>query len=193
MTAGKDGTACHSRSDGTRPVALRRSPGSPRQPDTTRRRRTRLRLITESELAQTLVFLAEYVDRMNTLHNALPDDPATLQIMERGWLSKYAYQVCVLERRFSRQRSQEIVTAILSMVPTPDASILLRVNEAILRTRIAARPMISDDAYWSFLRRADELMVGAVADGYDALVIDTSNMTVEDVARVALPVVSALR
>jgi thymidylate kinase len=149
--------------------------------------------IAESELAQTLAFLAEYADRMNALYGESLGDSTTLHIVERGWLSKYAYQVCVLERRFSPRESHEVVTAILSMIPKPDASILLRVNEASLRTRIAARSTVVDDAYLSFLRRADELMVAAVAHGHDALVIDTSDMTVEEVTTAALPLVYATR
>jgi thymidylate kinase len=149
--------------------------------------------IAQSELAQTLVFLAEHAERMNALSAESLSDSTTLQIVERGWLSKYAYQVCVLERRFSSRQSHEVVTAILSMIPSPDASILLRVDEKVLRTRIVGRTAVVDDAYFSFLRRADELMVAAVSNGYDALVIDTSDMTAEEVTTAALPFVRAAR
>ncbi len=61
--------------------------------------RTRPHFIAESELAQSLLFLAEYADRVDHLSRRIARSPREISILERGWLSKYSYQVSVLQRR----------------------------------------------------------------------------------------------
>lgn len=142
--------------------------------------------ISESELAQSLLFLAEYADRVDALRRELAIDPTIVLVAERGWLSKYAYQVCVLERRFAAAVADQLVTTVLSMTPKEDASILLRASETTLQERLRARPTVLDEAYLSFLRRADELMVSAAKRNSQVLVLDTTDMTPSEVTSAAM-------
>jgi dTMP kinase len=143
-------------------------------------------LIARSRLAQSLLFLAEYCDHMESVR--LQDSAASaVIIMERGWLSKYSYQVCVLEAVFGYSRAHDLVSGILSAMPQPDASILLRVSPEVMRKRLRTRGIPVDNDFLEFVQRADELMVKAVAEGYPALVIETGDLTPDQIADIAMP------
>jgi thymidylate kinase len=142
-------------------------------------------LIARSRLAQSLLFLAEYSDHMESVR--LHEPSGTVIIMERGWLSKYSYQVCVLEGVLGYSRAHDLVAGILSAIPQPDASILLRVSLDVMQKRLRTRGIPVHNQFLEFVQRADELMVQAVQEGYPALVVDTSDLTPGQIADIAIP------
>lgn len=147
--------------------------------------RTRPHFIAESELAQSLLFLAEYADRVDHLMRGIARSPHDIRILERGWLSKYSYQVSVLQRRYPYEQARSVVADILSLIPSPDRTILLTASESALRQRLSARTVVIDDAYFAFLRDAERTMTEAVADGFGAFVLDTSSLSALEVADAA--------
>jgi thymidylate kinase len=145
--------------------------------------------IAESELAQSLLFLAEYADRIHSADRGRSQYP--IQIVERGWLSKYAYQACVLERVMTSAQARSLVSEILRAGPQPDSAILLRASEQTIRERVHDRNIVIDSDFIGFLERADQLMLGLVDAGYPALIIDTSFRTPEEVASIAIPYIQS--
>jgi thymidylate kinase len=143
--------------------------------------------IARSEVSQSLLFLSEYAERMAALAGTAPIDAANMTVVERGWLSKYSYQVCVLDRLMAHSRAHKLVADILSVIPQPDASVLLRVAEDVMVDRLRKREVQVDRAFRMFVARADALMLTAVRGGYPAFVIDTSFLTPEGVADLAIP------
>jgi thymidylate kinase len=143
-------------------------------------------LIARSRLAQSLLFLAEYCDHMESARLQEPAADAVI-IMERGWLSKYSYQVCVLESTLGYSRAHNLVAGILSAMPQPDASVLLRVSPEVMQKRLRTRGIPVDSHFMDFVQRADELMAKAVQEGHPALVIDTSDRTPGQIADIAIP------
>lgn len=143
-------------------------------------------LIARSRLAQSLLFLAEYCDHMES---ARLQEPAAgvVTVMERGWLSKYSYQVCVLESVLGYSPAHNLIAGILSSMPQPDASVLLRVSPEVMQKRLLTRGIPIDAHFLEFVQRADDLMIKAVQEGYPALVIDTSDRTPDQIADIAIP------
>jgi dTMP kinase len=143
--------------------------------------------IARSELAQTLLFLAEHVERIESAFGGEPVPDDALFIVERGWLSKYSYQVCVLERTLPQAQASSLVKSILDLLPVPDASILLRVNQEVMTERLAERKTTIDPQFIAFVSRADQIMYENTATDQRGLVIDTSNLTPDEVADIAVP------
>lgn len=147
--------------------------------------------ISKSEMAQSLLFLSEYAERIEAISQESASAHKPLRIIERGHLSKYSYQTCVLERRFSPQQAHDLVTAILDMIPRPDATILLRVSQDTLVRRLSNRTVPVDPKFLSFLARADNLMFDAIPKYHPTLVIDTSALTPKDVVELAVPFIKS--
>lgn len=146
---------------------------------------TKPHFIAESELAQSLLFLAEYVERCELIARTPESSSRGVVFLERGWLSKYSYQVNVLERRYSHERSSRLVLEILNMIAKPDFTILLTASESALRRRLRGREVVVDANHVDFLKRSELLMLRAIEEGFDAFVIDTSSLSAKEVADAA--------
>jgi thymidylate kinase len=148
--------------------------------------------ITQCEVAQSLLFLSEYAERMDALHRDNLRD-ANIRVVERGWLSKYSYQVCVLERVLPPAQARQLVADILRVIPQPDAAILMRVSQDEMTHRLQTRDFAVTDDFLSFITRADELMLEAVAGGYPAQIIDTTQRTPTEIADIIIPYIASFK
>jgi len=134
--------------------------------------------ISKSPLGQSLVFLGDFVETFEArVRPAL--DAGSIVITDRGWLTKYSYQVAVLETVMPHQEADALVRQILDHVPTPDLTICLTAPAPIIRARIVERDGSCDDERLSFILRAREAEVARMSTPphFTKVEIDTNRAT----------------
>ena len=136
--------------------------------------------IARSTLAQSLLFLAEFTDRIET---AIAEESNEILIVDRGYWSKYVYQELVLGASYSRKSVATILDGIFLELPPPSTTILLTASSDVLKTRLLERGEEVDRERSGFMDEAQARLLDLVPD--DALVIDTSACSPADVLNAA--------
>lgn len=94
--------------------------------------------ISHSPVGQSLVFLGDFIELFESEIAPALRDGRTV-VTDRGWVSKYAYQRSVLERRLPGQEADDLLRRLLSHVPQPDLTILLEAPLPVVQQRLVAR------------------------------------------------------
>lgn len=141
--------------------------------------------ISKSPLGQSLLFLAEFCERVDVeILPALRDE--RIVIHDRGWLSKYAYQHAVLEPALGIDGARGLLDAVFASIRRPELTIHLHAPEDVIVERLIGRDGHCDNARVDFISRAEAAMrqgasrLGRVRD------FDTSRIDVAELARVVV-------
>lgn len=121
-------------------------------------------LISISPMGQSLNFLGDFYEVY-----ARFIEPRLMQgqrvVSDRGQVSKYAYQVTVLERSLGFERAARLVYGILAEMPRPSFVVYLRAPFDLLASRIVSRGESCSDERIAFMRRADEIALEYLESG----------------------------
>jgi len=110
--------------------------------------------VSSSEIGQSLSFLGDFFELVETF--VIPARAAGLTVVsDRGWLSKYAYQLVVLEGGLGTARATTLLDSVLSLMPTPDVTIYLTASRPELFRRLSARDGSCSPERLAFMERAD--------------------------------------
>lgn len=138
-------------------------------------------LISASEFGQSLVFLGEFWERYEEL--ILPALRfESLVVTDRGYLSKAVYQQVVIGRVHGDDVARRVVEAIMEPMARPSRTVLLTADMDSLHSRVRGRGETSDAARESFWRLAQRAMQTFGPDVGHRIEIDTSSLSVSEVA-----------
>jgi thymidylate kinase len=96
--------------------------------------------ISRSILGQSLLFLADYAEIAQS--TMMIDDPAIKVVFQdRGFLSKFVYQLVVLQDGMGEQRARKLLSVIMDELPRPDVTVFLDAPMSVIESRLRlARP-----------------------------------------------------
>ena len=80
--------------------------------------------ISHSPLGQSLLFLADHADLAEMAFEWRHSEPGIV-LQDRGYLSKFVYQLLVLQGSMGTQRAARLLDTLMSHIPRPDVTILL--------------------------------------------------------------------
>ncbi len=111
--------------------------------------------ISESLLEQSLLFLADFFRIYDSI--VLPAiRNKHIVISDRGYASKYVYQMLVLSSAFDPKQVKVILDSLFNMISTPSLSLLLTCNESTQIKRLIERDGHCDDDRIKFIRKANQ-------------------------------------
>jgi thymidylate kinase len=118
--------------------------------------------ISVSALGQSLVFLGDFVELYEAeIRPSL--SKGMVVVSDRGWVSKYAYQMAVLETSMTSGEAHGVLLEILRRVQIPDLSICLTAPLPVIRERLIARDGHCDDGRSAFIVRAETALHRGIA------------------------------
>lgn len=95
--------------------------------------------ISRSFVGQSLLFLADYAELAAT--RTMTGGPAEIVLQDRGFISKFVYQLLVLREDIGTLRARDLVSAIMAELPQPDVTVLLDAPIEVIEARLrVARP-----------------------------------------------------
>lgn len=121
--------------------------------------RTSPHYISQSRVAQSLVFLGDFFE-VHAAHVAPCLRAGISVVSDRGFLSKYAYQEIILSETLGIAQAQRLLDAAFAHVAPPDLTIWLTVPNHRLKGRLLDRDGHCDEARIDFLVRAERSAVG---------------------------------
>jgi thymidylate kinase len=147
--------------------------------------------VSQSRLAQSLFFLAEFIERVEQHHKVITDTNSVI-IFDRGPLSKLVYQVVVLEPEFGTFAAKQLVKQILSRLPKPDLTIWLKVASEAAFDRVKLR---ADRPYGGEFQTLEALCRGfeMYAADFNSIMVDSELNDPEGVFVQAMAAISELR
>lgn len=133
----------------------------------------------DSELAQSLIFLADHTIRVDAVRRRPADgmEPAWL---ERGAASKLVYQAQVLARTMSREQALALLEPLVEALPGADAAVLLIADVETLARRLVGRGERVDVERMAFIAEAQDALVARSPSSVP--VIDTTALTAAETA-----------
>ena len=134
--------------------------------------------ISPSIVGQSLLFLSDYAE---IAQKALHMDTNTVRVVlqDRGFLSKFVYQLVVLRASLGEARARQLLDAIMTELPRPDLTILLRVPLHLVRSRLETiRPGWTTPPRLAFIDEADNVFERSVSEYSGRLYVCT--VTPED-------------
>src|SRR5262249_30179925 len=89
-------------------------------------------------VGQSLFFFREFVEKIEEARPAI-EDPHSLVLSDRGFLSKIAYQGAVLRPVIGTERTDALISICLAELPVPDLTVWLSVDPEIAKVRVERR------------------------------------------------------
>ncbi len=133
----------------------------------------------DSELAQSLLFLADHAIRVDALRRR-PTDGSELAWLERGAASKLVYQAQVLTRTMAREQALALLGPLVEALPGADVAVLLVADVETLARRLVDRGERVDAERMAFIEEAQATLVARSPSSVP--LIDTTALTAEETA-----------
>ena len=140
-----------------------------------------VRLTIMGDLPQSLLFLAEYHDRVTSL--VLPEiDRGKVVVTDRGTLSKLAFQAALLSEDLGLQDAQHVVRTLLGSLPSPDLTLDLHADMDTVVHRLRTKGRSPTNRQMRFLMTCRRLMTDLASDIAPVLCIATTSIAPKTVA-----------
>lgn len=119
--------------------------------------------VTISRTAQSLAFLGDFFEVYETQVRAVLEAGRSV-VSDRGWLSKYAYQLVTLVEEHGDRRARALLDASLGLMPRPHLTLYLTASEENIRQRLVLRDGACDDDRMQFVRQTSLAAEGIIEE-----------------------------
>jgi dTMP kinase len=119
--------------------------------------------VTSSRTAQSLAFIGDFFEVYETQVRAALEAGRSV-VSDRGWLSKYAYQLVTLVEEHGDRRARALLDASLGLMPRPHLTLYLTANEENIRQRLVRRDGVCDDDRMQFVRQTSLAAEGIIKE-----------------------------
>ncbi|MDP9794172.1 thymidylate kinase [Catenuloplanes nepalensis] len=119
--------------------------------------------VTVSRTAQSLAFIGDFFEVYATQVSTSLRAGRTV-VSDRGWLSKYAYQLVTLTEEHGEERARTLLDASLGLMPRPHLTLYLTASEDNIRQRLTRRDGSCEDDRMQFVRTTSRAAETAITN-----------------------------
>jgi thymidylate kinase len=110
--------------------------------------------ISSSIVEQSLLFLADFFRIYETIIRKMVLS-GNVVISDRGYVSKYIYQLIILSTKYGMIESTRILNALFDLLPVPDITVFLTCNRDVQVNRLLIRDGHCDNDRIVFMQQAE--------------------------------------